>query len=67
MLAPTRKDRIDDKLLAIEGLAKIARARLHSSESKLVRVVLEMVMASKELDLYIKTSEDKGRKMGWWK
>lgn len=67
MLAPTRNDKIRDKLLAIGSLTTSALKYFPTEDDRFNRFINEIGHAYKELDLYVKTPEVRGRKMGLWK
>jgi len=65
--SPKRIDKVRDKLLAIESLAYKARHLTQDKESELRVLISKITKDHEELLLFVNTSEEAGKKKGWWK
>jgi hypothetical protein len=65
--SPKRIDKIRDKLLVIEMLSHKARHLPAQKEKELNALIAKIGRSRKELFLLINTSDESGRKKGWWK
>ena len=64
--SPKRIDKIRDKLLSIESFAYKARHLPEEKRIALLEFTLEIDKVCSELRIYMKTSNEKGKELGWW-